>query len=287
MNDRGEGERVLDAAGENGGASCLGRPCGALVRTAPGGRRAFRPLLRCQAGNFLRNLCVPSGTSRRSPSGCSSACGSWSRSVRFPRPSAASPSRAPGGSSTPAPASSRRRRPAAPSGCSRSSAGATSSWPPPSRPFARRRRRAPRSSATAAAVAEADAAREAAESALRSALREAAEAEEIVSRSEWLIARRREAPDDGPEAVRRAELLGDLRAEQRLAERIEREREERARALAALRTGAERDLALAGRRRARRRGPRERARRRRGAPRRARRRSSRPAPPPARRPPPR
>jgi chromosome segregation protein len=45
--------------------------------------------------------------------------------------------------------------------------------------------------------------------------------------------------------VRRAELLGDLRAERRLAERIVREREERARALAALKTGAERDLALA------------------------------------------
>ena len=96
-----------------------------------------------------------------------------------------------------------------------------------------------------AAVAEADATRESAESALRIALRETAEAEEIVSRSEWVIARRRETPDDGPEAVRRAELLGDLRAEQRLAERIEREREDRARSLAALQTGAERDLALA------------------------------------------
>ena len=96
-----------------------------------------------------------------------------------------------------------------------------------------------------AAVAEADSARESAEGALRIALREAAEAEEIVSRSEWVIARRRETPDDGPEAVRRAELLGDLRAEQRLAERIEREREQRARSLAALQTGAERDLALA------------------------------------------
>jgi chromosome segregation protein len=96
-----------------------------------------------------------------------------------------------------------------------------------------------------AAVAEADSARESAESALRMALREAADAEEVVSRSEWVIARRREAPDDGPEAVRRAELLGDLRAERRLQERIEREREERARALAALETGAERDLALA------------------------------------------
>jgi chromosome segregation protein len=96
-----------------------------------------------------------------------------------------------------------------------------------------------------AAVTEADSARESAEGALRIALRETAEAEEIVSRSEWVIARRREAPDDGPEAVRRAELLGDLRAEQRLAERIGREREERARSLAALQTGAERDLALA------------------------------------------
>jgi chromosome segregation protein len=96
-----------------------------------------------------------------------------------------------------------------------------------------------------AAVAEADSARESAESALRTALREAADAEEVVSRSEWVIARRREAPDDGPEAVRRAELLGDLRAELRLQERIERERAERARALAALKTGAERDLALA------------------------------------------
>jgi chromosome segregation protein len=96
-----------------------------------------------------------------------------------------------------------------------------------------------------AGVADADAAREAAESALRSALRAAGEAGEVVSRAEWLIERRREAPQDGPEAVRRAELLGDLRAEQRLAERIERERAERARALSALRTGAERDLELA------------------------------------------
>ena len=95
------------------------------------------------------------------------------------------------------------------------------------------------------AVAETDAAREAAESALRTALREVAEAEDGASRSEWLIARRREAPQDGPEAVRRAELLGDLRAEQRLAERIGRERRERSLALTALRTGAERDLALA------------------------------------------
>ena len=95
-----------------------------------------------------------------------------------------------------------------------------------------------------AGVGEADTAREEAESALRDALRELAEAEESASRAEWIIARRREAPDDGPEAVRRAELTGDLRAEQRLAERIAREREERARALSAMKGGAERDLTL-------------------------------------------
>jgi chromosome segregation protein len=93
-----------------------------------------------------------------------------------------------------------------------------------------------------AEVAEAEAVREAAETSLRAALREAAETEENVGRREWVVARRREAPEDGPQAVRRAELLGDLRAERRLAERIERERSERARALDALRSGAERDL---------------------------------------------
>jgi chromosome segregation protein len=95
-----------------------------------------------------------------------------------------------------------------------------------------------------ASVADADAAREQTEGELRTALRKLADAEENASRCEWIIARRREAPDDGPEAVRRAELTGDLRAEQRLAERIAREREERARALASLRRGVERDLAL-------------------------------------------
>jgi chromosome segregation protein len=93
----------------------------------------------------------------------------------------------------------------------------------------------------AATVREADAARDAAESSLRAAMREMAEAEERAGRSEWILARRREAPDDGPEAVRRAELLGDLRAERRLAERIEEERAGRERAMASLRRGAEDD----------------------------------------------
>jgi chromosome segregation protein len=95
------------------------------------------------------------------------------------------------------------------------------------------------------AVAEADAAREEADAALRRALRQAAEAGESVNRMEWLITRRREAPGEGPEAVRRAELSADLRAERRLAERVERERAERARALTTLRAGAESDRTLA------------------------------------------
>jgi chromosome segregation protein len=72
-------------------------------------------------------------------------------------------------------------------------------------------------------------------------MREAAEAEEDAARREWVLERRRAEPDQGPEAVRRAELLADLRGERRLAERAERERIERARTLESLRIGAEGD----------------------------------------------
>ena len=96
------------------------------------------------------------------------------------------------------------------------------------------------------AVAAADVARERAESELRRVQRQAAEAADDAARAEWLLERRSEAPKDGPEAVRRAELLGDLRAEQRLAERAERERAERTAALERLRSGAERDRVLGG-----------------------------------------
>jgi chromosome segregation protein len=97
----------------------------------------------------------------------------------------------------------------------------------------------------AEAVGRADAAREEADVALRRAGREEAEAAEAISRADWVIARRREAPDEGPGAVRRAELLADLRAERHLAERVEREREERVRVLARLGAGIERDGAVA------------------------------------------
>ena len=94
------------------------------------------------------------------------------------------------------------------------------------------------------AVGEADTRREEAEVSLRAADRRAAEVGETVSRLEWVIARRREAPDEGPGAVRRAELLADLRAERRLAERIEAERGDRRRALEGLRSGSEHDAEI-------------------------------------------
>src|ERR687896_533665 len=97
----------------------------------------------------------------------------------------------------------------------------------------------------AESLREADTAREEAEVALRRADRDVAEAAEALSRAEWVIARRREAPDEGPGAVRRAELHAALRAERRMAERIERERAERARSLERLRAGVERDEAAA------------------------------------------
>jgi chromosome segregation protein len=95
----------------------------------------------------------------------------------------------------------------------------------------------------AESLRQADAAREEAEVALRRAGRDVAEAAEAVSRAEWVIARRREAPDEGPGAVRRAELHAALRAERRMAERIQRERAERTRSLERLRTGIDRDEA--------------------------------------------
>src|SRR5918999_1212057 len=65
--------------------------------------------------------------------------------------------------------------------------------------------------------------------------------QDFTGLAEWVIPRRREAPDEGPGAVRRAELHAALRAERRMAERIERERAERARSLKRLRAGVERD----------------------------------------------
>jgi len=62
---------------------------------------------------------------------------------------------------------------------------------------------------------------------LREAERRQSEAAEARRRTEWLIEQRRAAPADGPLAVRKAELEGELASERRQVERLERERVER------------------------------------------------------------
>ena len=93
-------------------------------------------------------------------------------------------------------------------------------------------------------VAEAEAAREEAERAARAAGRardEAAEAERHVG---FLIERRRAAPDEGESAERRTQVESALATERRLAERAEREREQRTRRIAAERDRLGLDEAL-------------------------------------------
>src|SRR6185436_2553338 len=60
-------------------------------------------------------------------------------------------------------------------------------------------------------------------------------AAEELRRAGWLIEQRRRAPHEGPSAVRRAQVEGELAAERRTAERAARERTERARRLDILR----------------------------------------------------
>jgi chromosome segregation protein len=95
-----------------------------------------------------------------------------------------------------------------------------------------------------ATVADADRVRDEADRAAREADRRRAEAHEAVRRSEWLIEERRRAPEQGPLAVRRAELEGELVAERRQAERAERERAERRRRRDRLRGQLTADTAL-------------------------------------------
>ncbi|MEA2399422.1 MAG: chromosome segregation protein, partial [Thermoleophilaceae bacterium] len=96
------------------------------------------------------------------------------------------------------------------------------------------------------AVAEAHERRDAAEGTLRAAVRERDEAAEAVRRADWLIERRREGPSEGPAAVRRAEIVAELRAEHRLAEQAELARVQRRRRIAALATRAEAEAQTAG-----------------------------------------
>jgi chromosome segregation protein len=90
----------------------------------------------------------------------------------------------------------------------------------------------------------ADGAREQADGALREAERTHARAVERERHAAWLIEQRRVAPEQGPLAVRRAELLGELAAERRQAERLQRERDERLRRLEQLRSQHAADVAL-------------------------------------------
>jgi chromosome segregation protein len=94
---------------------------------------------------------------------------------------------------------------------------------------------------TAQAAAQAsDEVLEQADRALRSALRETEQAAEAVSRADWLIERRREAPDEGPAAVKRARIEAEIAAERRLAERAQRDHRRRLEQAQLLRTRIER-----------------------------------------------
>ncbi len=92
---------------------------------------------------------------------------------------------------------------------------------------------------------EADAACEEAEGALREATRAHARGLEQERHAAWLVEQRRAAPDQGPLAVRRAQLEGELAAERRQAERVAREHAERVARLERLRAQLAADTALA------------------------------------------
>ena len=84
-------------------------------------------------------------------------------------------------------------------------------------------------------------ARTEAEGAVRASERAHAEAREAERRTGWLIEQRRAAPAEGPLAVRRAQIEGELGAERRQAERIESERAQRRARMARLAAQLETD----------------------------------------------
>jgi chromosome segregation protein len=84
-----------------------------------------------------------------------------------------------------------------------------------------------------------------AERALREAQRRQTEASEVRRRTQWLIEQRSSAPAQGPLAVRKAELEGELAAERRQSERLERERSERQARVQRLRAQREADVTAA------------------------------------------
>jgi chromosome segregation protein len=79
---------------------------------------------------------------------------------------------------------------------------------------------------------------------VRECERRLAEASEAERRAGWLIEQRRGAPEQGPLAVRRAQLQGELAAERRQAERLAAERAQREQRIARLRARRVADIAL-------------------------------------------
>ncbi|HEX3909413.1 MAG TPA: AAA family ATPase [Solirubrobacteraceae bacterium] len=79
---------------------------------------------------------------------------------------------------------------------------------------------------------------------LRACERRGTEAGEAVRRSQWLIEQRRAAPAEGPLAVRKAELEGELASERSHAERMARETLELQGRIATLRAQLQADTAL-------------------------------------------
>lgn len=86
--------------------------------------------------------------------------------------------------------------------------------------------------------------REGHEQAARDARRVVVDAEEALRDATRAVERRRNAPDEGPLAVRRAQILGELQAERRTAERLQRERAERDQRVATLEAALDADRAV-------------------------------------------
>ena len=93
-------------------------------------------------------------------------------------------------------------------------------------------------------MSEADSSRDRLTNAHRAAVRTLDELREEERRLGALVERRRAAPDDGPQAGRRAQLTAELAAERRMLERAERERAERTQRLERVRAGIARDTEL-------------------------------------------
>jgi chromosome segregation protein len=94
-------------------------------------------------------------------------------------------------------------------------------------------------------VRAADVQRDDTDGAVREADRRLAEVAEQQRKAGWLIEQRRAAPEQGPLAVKRAQLEGELAAERRAAERRRAEEAERSARIQRLRAQRESDLRLA------------------------------------------